>query len=125
VTCDVPAGLSALADELAVEQILTNLLRNAYRYGGSRVEIGVRRQGDRVLLVVIDDGAGVDPTIEERLFEPFVRGPGTRSDGAGLGLAVSYRLANAMDGTLSYERAESGGSRFIVDLPATGGRTDA
>jgi PAS domain S-box-containing protein len=118
VTCDVPAGLSALADELAVEQILTNLLRNAYRYGGTHVDVGVRRQDDRVLLIVTDDGAGVDPTIEDSLFEPFVRGPGHGGDGAGLGLAVSHRLTKAMDGTLSYRRAESGGSRFSVDLPA-------
>jgi two-component system sensor histidine kinase KdpD len=118
VTSDVPAGIVAMADELSLEQILTNLLRNAYRYGGPHIEIGARRDGDRVLLTVTDDGEGVDPTIESNLFHPFVRGPGRRDDGAGLGLAVSRRLAEAMGGELRYERPRSGVSRFVVDLTA-------
>jgi signal transduction histidine kinase len=60
----------------------------------------------------------VHPTIEDALFSPFVRGPGRRGEGAGLGLAVSRRLAEAMGGALRYERSEAGGSCFVVDLPS-------
>jgi PAS domain S-box-containing protein len=118
VARDVPAGIEALADELSLEQILTNLLRNAHLYGGSQVVVLVRRHDGRVLLSVTDDGEGVHPTIEDALFSPFVRGPGRRGDGAGLGLAVSRRLAEAMGGALRYERSEAGGSCFVVDLPS-------
>ncbi|HET6949758.1 MAG TPA: ATP-binding protein [Acidimicrobiales bacterium] len=118
VTCHVPAGTTALADELSLGQILTNLIGNAHRHGGAHVQIDAWREGRRVAVAVSDDGPGVDPAIEGSLFEPFVRGPGRRDEGAGLGLAISSRLVQAMGGTLRYERPDGTGSRFVVELPA-------
>lgn len=118
VTSHVAAGVRALADELSVDQILTNLLANAYRYGGDHVQVDVRSDGDHLSLTVADDGPGVDPAIERSLFDPFVRGPGRRGGGAGLGLAISHRLARAMGGSLRYEHRDGDGSRFVVELPA-------
>ncbi len=119
VVRDVPAGSWAVVDELSLEQVLTNLLRNAYNYGGPSVEIVAQHLNDHLRLTVADNGQGVDPEIEETLFEPFVRGPGEDVQGTGLGLAVSRRLAEAMGGNLRYERKDGEGSRFIIDLPTS------
>lgn len=118
VTCTIPEGSRVLADELSVEQILTNLLGNAYRYAAEHVQVDARQAGQHLELTVADDGPGVDPALESTLFEPFVRGEPTRTDGAGLGLAISHRLAVAMGGSLRYERADGAGGRFVVQLPA-------
>jgi signal transduction histidine kinase len=118
VTSHVRSGSLAVADELSLEQILTNLLANAYRHGGDHVRIDAWREGGRVDVAVSDDGPGVDPAIEPTLFEPFVRGAAGSHDGAGLGLAISHRLAQAMGGSLRYERLEGDGSRFVLDLSA-------
>lgn len=116
----VPAGTRAMADELSLEEIVINLLGNAYGYGGDQIDVDASREGDRLRLVVADNGVGIEPEMEASIFEPFVRGAGRRSDGAGLGLPISRRLAEAMGGSLRYERREGDGSRFVVDLPAMG-----
>ncbi|HEX6422142.1 MAG TPA: ATP-binding protein [Acidimicrobiales bacterium] len=118
VACHVPAGLRAVADELALGQVLTNLVVNAYRYGRGEVRIGAARHGDRVELWVSDDGPGVDPAIEPSLFAPFVRGADAAPEGVGLGLAISSRLVEAMGGSLRYERQDEGGCRFVLEVPA-------
>ena len=117
VTRDVAPGSRALVDELSLKQALTNLLRNAYRYGGEHVVVAARRDNGQLLLSVADDGRGVDPAIETTLFEPFVRGLRPRGAGSGLGLAISRRLVEAMGGTLRYERRDGGGSRFVIAVP--------
>ena len=117
VARDVAPGSRALVDELSLKQALTNLLRNAYRYGGEHVVVAARRDNGQLLLSVADDGRGVDPAIETTLFEPFVRGLRPRGAGSGLGLAISRRLVEAMGGTLRYERRDGGGSRFVIAVP--------
>src|SRR5690606_19895833 len=101
------------------EQILTNLVANAHQYGGDEVTIDACRVDGRVRVSVTDDGPGVDPAIESAIFEPFMRGSADRrSPGVGLGLAICRRLADAMGGSLTYERRDGDGSRFVVELPA-------
>ncbi len=117
VTIHVPPGSRVMADELSVEQILTNLLHNAYRYGGDEVRIDAYQDGGQLYVSVSDNGPGVDPAIERSLFDPFVWGSNRRR-GTGLGLAISSRLAVAMGGSLRYERRDGDGSRFVVELPA-------
>jgi signal transduction histidine kinase len=114
---DVPPGSRALVDELSLEQALTNLLTNAYRYGGDHVVVAARGDDGQLLLSVTDDGPGVDAAIETTLFEPFVRSLGSPGGGSGMGLAISRRLMEAMGGTLHYERREGGGSRFVIAVP--------
>lgn len=118
VAWHVPPGTRALADELSLVQIVVNLLGNAFRYGGPHVKVEARRTGDHVEVSVADDGPGVEPAIERRMFDPFVRAARGGGEGAGLGLAISGRLAEAMGGRLRYERPDGGGSRFVVELPA-------
>lgn len=111
----VERGLLVLGEKGALERILVNLLTNAYRHGGSSITIEARAGGDRAQLAVIDDGAGVPAELVASMFEPFSRGDRAGAPGSGLGLTISRRLADAMDGKLIYRRS-GGRSRFVVDL---------
>lgn len=93
-----------------VKRIAVNLLRNALTAAESRVRLSAGSEGSRVSFSVADDGPGVPEAIRERIFEPFFT---TRVDGAGLGLAIVRRLADANDGRVELEAAP-GETRFIV-----------
>jgi PAS domain S-box-containing protein len=104
-----------LADPERLDQIVTNLLVNAYMYGGHRIEIGCERAGDTVFLTVADDGEGVPESLLPLLFEPFSRGDNTAGiQGSGLGLTIVRMLAEAMGGEIWYDGSE--GTRFTVRL---------
>ncbi|HYL04611.1 MAG TPA: ATP-binding protein, partial [Thermoanaerobaculia bacterium] len=113
---DLPA---AWADPAQVGQILLNLLTNAAQAVADRAgTITVRgsRRGERLLLEVEDDGAGVPPDIRERIFEPLFT---TKARGIGLGLSVSQSLAEANAGSLRLEPAAARrGAVFLLELPA-------
>jgi PAS domain S-box-containing protein len=114
----IPSDLEVLADALRLEQILTNLLTNAYRYGGDHVSFAARLDGASALISVSDDGPGVTPQLAPRLFEPFTRDPASEHHGgSGIGLAVCRRLVEALRGDIGYEPALPRGSRFAVRLP--------
>ncbi|HLI55792.1 MAG TPA: ATP-binding protein, partial [Actinomycetota bacterium] len=111
--------LSALADPARLEQVLTNLLANAYRYGGPHVRIEAAECEGCVRLAVSDDGPGVPADLVATLFEPFTRGASvTGTVGSGLGLAISRRLVEAFQGRMTYEDQPPHGSRFVVELKA-------
>ncbi len=103
-------------------RILVNLLDNAAKYSppGSTVELSVRRTGDRLLMAVMDRGAGVPDAERDRIFEPFYRVPRVAPDvrGTGLGLSIARGLAEAQGGGLSFSPRPGGGSVFTLDLPA-------
>jgi PAS domain S-box-containing protein len=110
-------------DETRVRQILTNLLSNAVKYNreGGSVEIGLRRApGDAVEIGVQDDGPGLTPQQAAGLFQPFNRlgREGSGVEGAGIGLALSRRLAEAMGGTLALAPHGGPGACFVLRLPA-------
>ena len=120
---DVPETITA--DPGRLRQILLNLLGNAIKFtdeGGVLVTVTWAEQGDRPSLVfkVDDTGPGLDPEAAQRVFEEFEQvaksTPG-RQDGAGLGLAITRRLVEAMDGTISLESAPAEGAAFTVRLP--------
>jgi PAS domain S-box-containing protein len=105
----------------ALEQVLTNLAVNAFQAVGAdgEVTISARLQGDRVALVVEDDGPGVPDEVLPRLFEPFFTTK-TIGKGTGLGLSVSHAIIEQHGGTLRAEnRSDPGtrGARFTVLLP--------
>jgi PAS domain S-box-containing protein len=117
VTVRVPDHLCALADPLRLEQILANLLTNAYRYGGSSITLTATEERDGIVLSVKDDGPGVPPSFALRMFDPFARGPAVGDKvGSGLGLAIVRQLVDALGGTVWYEPGVPHGACFKVGL---------
>jgi signal transduction histidine kinase len=115
----------ATAEFRRVLQILINLIGNAIAYspGGSTVRIATEATGEgRVAVTVADEGPGVTAEQAERIFEKFERlgrdSDGGKDKGSGLGLYISHRLAEAMDGTLTVGAADGGGALFRLELPA-------
>jgi len=103
-------------------RVLANLVDNALRHAPppAPVELFVERRGATLVFSVADRGPGIPPEERERVFEPFYRPPGARADvgGAGLGLAIARRLAEAQGGTVRYEPRPGGGSVFTFELRA-------
>lgn len=114
----------AMAEFRRVLQILINLLGNAIAYApaASTVTISAFPASDgKVALTVADEGPGVSPEQAERIFDKFERlgrdNDGGKDKGSGLGLYISRRLAEAMEGTLTVGRAPDGGALFRLELP--------
>jgi two-component system sensor histidine kinase KdpD len=121
----VPAGELLLAGRFDFVQslrVLVNLLENAHKYSppGAPIEVDALQEGDRLVFRVADRGPGVPEPDRERIFEPFHRQAGLPPDagGAGLGLSIARRLAEAQGGALRYEPRAGGGSVFVFSLPA-------
>jgi signal transduction histidine kinase len=104
-------------DRDALLRAVRNLLDNACAVG-SRVVIEVTRTANGPALSVTDDGPGVPADQRERIFEPFVRLPGSAPGGTGLGLAIVRRTAESHGGTITCEPCPGGGTRFRLRLPA-------
>lgn len=120
VKIDVPADLKVRADEDRLDQMLSNLVTNAYRYGGHDIVVRARAEDGSVVLAVEDDGPGVEPDIAPRLFEPFSSGGRSSTvGGSGLGLTIVKMLADASGGDISYTPLEPHGARFEIRLPHT------
>lgn len=117
ITVDVPEGLVVNSDPALLRQVLSPLLDNAVKYG-SEARIEAQRDGAQVVVRVRDRGDGVDPRIEPRLFDRFVRGRHT-VEGMGLGLAISRHLAAGLHATVDLV-PEDGQTCFEVRLPADG-----
>jgi signal transduction histidine kinase len=101
-------------------RVLANLLDNAQRHARSAVTVAVRREGERAVVEVADDGDGVPEADRERVFERFVRLDAARSrdeGGAGLGLAIARDVAVRHGGTLTVGEAPAGGALFELRLP--------
>lgn len=107
-------------DRLRIQHVLFALMQNALEAPtreGEPPEIGIHVTGDRygVLVAVTDAGAGIPDKAREQLFHPFFT---TKTHGTGLGLASSRAIAEAHDGSISFEDVPGGGARFSVRLPA-------
>ena len=106
------------ADPTMVERIVENLIANAVKHtpGDSRIWVRVERTDEGALLAVEDDGPGIPKDDRERIFEPFVQGPGTGPGGAGIGLALVARFAALHGGRAWVQERSGGGSSFRVLL---------
>lgn len=103
-------------DPLLLDRILNNLVSNALKHGGGKARILVSQHGDDVEIVVADDGPGIAPDDQKRIFEEFVRLE-TRAEGLGLGLAIVKRIAHLLDMPLRLESAPGAGARFVLTAP--------
>jgi len=122
IDLEVPRDLAALADPLAVDVVLRNLIENALAAvapAGGRIQLRGARQGNEVELSVTDTGVGFDPLDRERLFGEFVRLHKTAGDGTGLGLFIVKRMMQLAGGSVRAHSEGAGrGATFAVAWPA-------
>jgi signal transduction histidine kinase len=121
VTLAAPETLPCVGDEFRIEQVITNLLTNALRYGQGKpvaVTVGVREQEPEAFISVRDQGMGIAPQDQERIFEQFERTEGAAQvAGLGLGLYIARQIAQAHQGRLEVRSAPGEGAEFILSLP--------
>lgn len=119
VLLDAPAQLPLVCDEFRIEQVLTNLLTNALRYGGGRpVHVRVAPDNGAALVSVTDGGVGIAPEHHERIFAQFERADAARqAPGLGLGLYIAREIVAAHGGRIDLRSAPGQGSTFTVRLP--------
>jgi signal transduction histidine kinase len=123
VQVSMPEPAHVLGDRDRIQQILVNLLDNAFKYGEPPVTVEVTPTGDAIAIAVRDSGAGIAPEEQMRIFEKFyrsdpelVRAP----SGTGLGLYIARELATRMDGSLDVDSAPGRGATFVLTLPRVG-----
>lgn len=118
-----------LWDRSRIEQVLMNLLTNAVKYGeGKPIEVNVREAPEtrEVLLQVRDQGMGIAPEMQGRIFERFERAVGpSKISGLGLGLYITRQIVEGHGGRIGVESEPGKGSTFTVTLPATLGEEAA
>jgi signal transduction histidine kinase len=123
--------LCGVWDPARLEQLLTNLVRNAIQHGDATkpVTISARGENERIILKVHNHGDPIPAATRVRIFEPLVRGVGPKGAGKqgrnmGLGLYIAFTIAEAHGGSIEVESSRKSGTCFTVSLPrhAAGGR---
>lgn len=121
LTCDAPDPVTLPLDVTLMTRLLNNLISNAFRYGrdGGHTAVAVRRQGDTAVLSVADDGIGIPPALQERIWQRFYQVAPARSgsEGTGLGLFMVRQIARLHGGAAEVSSTPGQGSTFTVRLP--------
>jgi len=106
-------------DGARLDQVVSNLLSNALKFGAGRpVEISVRAEAARAVLIVRDRGIGIAPQIRSKIFGPFSGAVSTRHHaGLGLGLWITHQIVRASGGSITVDSRPDEGSTFTVELP--------
>jgi signal transduction histidine kinase len=106
-------------DRMRVEQVITNLVANALKFGqGKPIRVSVGLEGDRARLEVHDQGIGIEAEDQVRIFRRFERAvPSQHFGGLGLGLYIAREIAEAHGGTIAVTSAPGQGTSFMVELP--------
>ncbi len=122
VTVDSPGPVTGQWDRMRLEQVLTNLLSNALKYGhGAPVDVRVRSDEAHATLEVEDHGIGLPPEDAQRIFGRFERAVSSRHyGGLGLGLFITRQLVEALGGRISVASTPGQGATFTVVLPLSG-----
>lgn len=125
LVCSEPAVVSG--DRLRLRQLFRILLTNAVQYtdAGGNIQLGCRRNGNRVVVSVEDTGIGIPPDSMEKIFERFYRVDQARTrakGGSGLGLSIAKWIVDSHHGTIDVHSVPGKGSRFDVSLPLEAGR---
>jgi len=123
---NLESDLPIIADEALLGRMLLNLLDNAIKYSprDTAVELSCTRASNHYLIRVADQGQGITPDLQPRIFERFFRADKSRArvetetGGAGLGLSIALWIAEAHNGRLELTRSDANGSVFTVTLPA-------
>ena len=129
VTLEVDPTIDGIhSDELRVKQVLLNLLSNAVKFtpDGGHVAVAARHVDDDLVVTVTDDGAGIPPEDQERIFESFQQGRrgAQREEGTGLGLTLCRRIVALLGGRMWLESEPGVGSTFGFTVPLRGPAED-
>lgn len=119
--CRTEDDIAVQGDARQLERLLRNLLDNAVRHAHSKVTVTVTYRVTTAVLEVRDDGPGVPPEHQERIFERFARLDSSRTrdaGGTGLGLAIARETVHHHGGTLRLDGTTSTGACFIAEIPA-------
>jgi signal transduction histidine kinase len=110
---------TATTDPMLVEQIVENLLLNAFKHSqASRVTVAIREDATHAFIDVADNGRGISETDQERIFGKFLVARDTaRGSGTGLGLWIVRRLLSELGGSISLRSALGEGATFTVKIP--------
>ena len=107
-------------DEELVQQLWLNLLSNAIKFTGEggNISVKLRRVVGGLRVEIADDGIGMSPETQQRIFEKFYQGDGSHSrEGNGLGLSIVKRILDLHGGAIKYESAPGAGTTCTVTLP--------
>jgi two-component system OmpR family sensor kinase len=113
-----PSVVPGIKDDL--HRLALNLIENAVRHTppGTHIRASTGTDNGDATLIVQDDGPGIDPELQRRLFERFVRGGRDGGRGSGLGLAIVRAVTESHGGTVTLEPPEDGtGTRFVIRIP--------
>ncbi len=107
-------------EEMQFQEVFINIVTNAIQalseQGGGNVWLETKRKSSKVIVVVRDDGPGIDESVKERLFDPFVSTKPT-SLGTGLGLSICYGIVKRFDGEIRVDSEPGRGATFSVIFP--------
>jgi signal transduction histidine kinase len=123
LTESAPGAGRMVGDADRLYQVVANLVSNAIKFTppGRTVDVAVTGEGGRVILTVRDEGPGMSPEVQARLFTPFTRLAARPTGGEfshGLGLSISHEIVGLHGGRIRVQSAPGAGSTFIVELPA-------
>ncbi len=93
---------------------IENIVRNAFQWADSKVEIHCRKKNHTLEIIVEDDGPGIKEEEKEKIFEPFYS---KNPNGSGLGLSIVNKFILENRGTIKVEKSKLGGAKFVVKLP--------
>lgn len=114
----IPESVVAQVDRLRFEQILTNLLSNATKYAPrGQVKVILEEKGENIQLVVSDNGPGIRPEDQPRIFKRFERLSSQEGKGLGLGLFIVKNIVEAHEGSITLTSETGKGTSFAVQIP--------
>src|SRR5690606_6852072 len=119
---DLPSGKWLVGDELRINQILNNLLSNAFKFTDKGfIKVKVHHEVKALKLEVEDSGFGMTQEVKDQIFNKFNQGDGSitrKFGGTGLGLAIVKKLVELQKGSIKLESIEGQGTRIYISIPA-------
>jgi signal transduction histidine kinase len=118
VSMDAPEPVRGIWDAARVDRVVMNLISNALKYGAGRpIEVFVRAETSRAVVVVRDHGIGIPAEEQIKIFDPFARASARHHAGLGMGLWIAQQIVQASGGRIAVDSRPEEGSTFTVELP--------